>query len=65
MTRRLSTSQRQHLADKLVDSANVILAALVVVSGFVERAAQWPLVFVGPLLYIVAVILTTGLQKGG
>jgi hypothetical protein len=39
-------SQRIHLANKLMDSANIILASLVV-GQFVERAIQWALVFVG------------------
>ena len=61
---RLSQHQREHLADMFKDSANVILAALVV-SGFVERRAQWTLVVGGIILYGLLVILTTTLRKRG
>lgn len=60
----LSTRQRQHLADKLMDTANVILASLVI-AGFLERSAQWPLIFSGLCLYFGLVIVTTLLGKGG
>jgi len=38
---KLALSQHQHLADMLKDSANVILAALVL-AGFVDRQAHGP-----------------------
>jgi len=64
MEGKLDKSQRSHLADKVMDSANVILAALVV-GQFVERTIQWLLVLAGLVFYITSVILTTRLKKGG
>jgi len=61
---RLSKDQRQHVADKGMDGANIILAALVV-GQFVERSVPWPLVLAGLLFYGVIVVFTTWLRKGG
>jgi len=61
---KLALSQRQHLADMLKDSANVILAALVL-AGFVDRQAQWPLVANGLILYGMLIYITTTLRKRG
>ena len=60
----LSKSQRQHLADKLMDSANIFLATLVV-GQFVEKTIHWLIILVGALFYISLVILTTNFRKGG
>lgn len=60
----LNRPQREHLADKFMDSANIILAALVV-GQFVERATRWQLVTAGLVLYLGLVVLKTGLRKGG
>ena len=46
------------------DSANVILAALVL-AGFVDRKAQWLLVTIGLILYGLLVKATTALSKRG
>ena len=64
MARKLVKSQRKHLADKMMDSANVGLAALVV-GQFVEGLIRWRLVIAGTVLYLGLVALTTDLQKGG
>ena len=60
----LDRQQRKHLADKLMDSANVAQASLVV-GQFVSRSIQWALVIVGLLFFVVAVVVTTKLSKGG
>lgn len=64
MVRKLDKFQRKHLADKMMDSANVILAALVV-GQFVEGLIRWRLVIAGTVLYLGLVVLTTELRKGG
>lgn len=61
---KLALSQRQHLADMLKDSANVILAALVL-AGFVDRQAQWPLVSTGLILYGTLIYIKTALRRSG
>ena len=64
MVGKLSKSQREHLADKMMDSANVVQAALVV-GQFLERSIQWVLVIVGLAFFTLAVVVTTKLRKGG
>ncbi len=61
---KLDRSQREHLADLLKDSANVVLASLVI-AGFVDRTVGWLLTVAGLALYVGLVISTTRLQKGG
>lgn len=61
---RLRRPQLQHLADKLMDSANVLLAALVI-GQFVEKTLQWPMVAAGFTFYAILVIITTALRKEG
>ena len=60
----LDKSQREHLADMFKDSANIVLAALVV-GQFLEAIVRWSLVFSGLLFYGLMVVLTTRLAKGG
>jgi len=60
----LNTHQGRHLADKLMDTANVVLASLVI-AGFLERSAQWPLIVAGLLSYLALVVVTTTLRKEG
>ena len=55
--------QRKHLADLLKDSANVILASLVI-GQFVDRTISWLLIVLGGTLYVVLIIFTTRLQGG-
>ena len=79
----LDKSQRDFIADKLMDSANAVLAVLVigqlvtdriqhplilaalVVGQFLEQNISWPLMLAGAIIYLVFVIYTTKLQKGG
>jgi len=61
---KLTSGQRQHLAEMLSNSANVILAALVV-GQFVESKVQWELVSAGLFSYGLLAVITTILQKGG
>ena len=60
----LRRPQYQHLADKLMDSANVLLAALVV-GQFVEKTLQWTVVASGFTFYVILVIITTTLRRKG
>lgn len=59
---RLTRSQRVHLADKLMDSGNYALVALVL-GQFVEGKIQWAFAFVGVIVYFSLLIITTGLRK--
>lgn len=60
----LDQHQRIHLSDKLMDSANVILMALVV-GQVIADLIHWWAVVVGFVLYLVLLLLTTRLRKGG
>ena len=61
---KLNQAQYQHLADKLMDSANIFLASLVV-GQFVEQSIQWMLVIMGLVTYGVLIVVTTILRKKG
>ncbi|MEN8253285.1 MAG: hypothetical protein ABFQ62_02845 [Patescibacteria group bacterium] len=58
----LNSDQRKHLADLFKDSANVFLASLVV-GQFVIEKVRYEIAFLGLLLYISLIILTTKLRK--
>ncbi len=61
---KLVKAQRQHLADKLMDSANAILGGLVI-GQIVVGSSQPVLIATGVAIYILAVIITTKIRKGG
>lgn len=61
---KLDKFQRKHLADKLMDTANVVLASLVI-AGILEKTAQWWLVLTGVTVYFLLLAVTTAMRKGG
>jgi len=61
---RLDENQKNHLADKLMDGANVILGFLVVGQLLQFDKIQWPSLFAGGIVYLIVVIITTRLKKG-
>jgi len=62
MSSKLSKSQRHHLADKLMDSANYVLA-LFVLGVFTSEIFDSNLVFAGIILFFYLLYLTTKMRK--
>ena len=60
----LTQTQRDHLADKLMDSANVLLVSLVI-AGVVEPDVPRWLAVAGALLYFTLLLITTRMRRGG
>jgi hypothetical protein len=61
---KLDRHQREHIADMFKDSANVILASLVI-GQVIENSVRWLRVIVGLGIFFMLVVLTTLLRKGG
>lgn len=57
----LTTSQKKHLADKLMDSANILLASLVI-GGIIDSRINKQLVITGASLFIILLVFTTYLR---
>jgi len=57
-------AQRQHLSDKLMDTANLVLGGLVV-GQLVDRTVHLLLIVAGFLFFVATVMITTHLRKGG
>jgi hypothetical protein len=60
---KLNSPQRKHLADLLKDSANVVLASLVI-GQFVERTVNVAFIILAGVTYLALVVYTTRLQGG-
>jgi hypothetical protein len=60
----LTRSQRQHVADYLKDSGNVILAALVI-AGAIDKNVGWLVIAAGIVLFFGLLIYTTWLRGRG
>jgi len=61
---KLSRDQRTHIANMFRDSANAILASLVI-GQVIENSVKWLRVIVGLGIFFMLVVLTTLLRKGG
>ena len=55
--------QKALFAEKFMDLANLVAAALVVGQAFSEKI-NWPALFFGTLSYILILVMTYVLQKG-
>lgn len=58
----LNSTQRGFLADKLMDTANLVLGGLVI-GQFVGRNIDLTLVIIGSIFYVVTIIVTTSLKR--
>lgn len=54
--------QRAFLADKLMDTANLVLGGLVI-GQLVSKNIQSNLVIIGLVFYVVTIVVTTNLRK--
>jgi hypothetical protein len=58
----LTQSQREHVADFSKDSANVILAALII-GGAIEKGVGWPMVAAGFVIFFSLFFYSTAMRK--
>lgn len=59
---KVNSAQRVFLADKLMDTANLVLGGLVI-GQLVSKNIQSNLVIIGLVFYVVTIVVTTNLRK--
>ena len=59
---KLNRKQKDHLSDKLMDTANLVLGGLVI-GQFVSRNMDPILVIIGLVFYVVTLKVTTSLKR--
>lgn len=61
---RLNKEQRELLADKLMDLANISIAALVFGQFLSPVGLSWPLIGLGLMFYLVLSVISMHLRRG-
>lgn len=59
---KLNSTQKEFLADKLMDTANLVLGGLVI-GQLVSKSVNSVLVIIGPTFYVVTTYVTTSLKR--